>query len=87
MKQYLATRKALIRLRVCHFKNSPELAQIDLTFFILLSIEFCVGPIKDTINDFWRMIWQLHIGKIVMLTNLEEDNKVFILSIQYIHVY
>ncbi|XP_052777696.1 receptor-type tyrosine-protein phosphatase mu-like isoform X2 [Mya arenaria] len=33
------------------------------------------GPTKEIMVDFWRMVWQLRIGKIVMLTNLEEDKK------------
>ncbi|XP_069125796.1 LOW QUALITY PROTEIN: receptor-type tyrosine-protein phosphatase epsilon-like [Argopecten irradians] len=33
------------------------------------------GPRPGTVNDFWRMIWQLQTGKIVMLTNLIEGGK------------
>ncbi|WAR24613.1 PTPRM-like protein [Mya arenaria] len=33
------------------------------------------GPTKDILVDFWRMVWQLRVGKVVMLTNLEEDKK------------
>ena len=50
-----------------------------------MSIQFCVGPTKDSINDFWRMIWQVDIGKIVMLTNLLEEDKVFMLNLHCIH--
>ncbi|XP_052778123.1 receptor-type tyrosine-protein phosphatase alpha-like [Mya arenaria] len=33
------------------------------------------GPTDEILVDFWRMVWQLRVGKIVMLTNLEEDKK------------
>ncbi|XP_048761472.2 uncharacterized protein LOC125670387 isoform X2 [Ostrea edulis] len=34
------------------------------------------GPMTSTIGDFWRMVWQTYCGKIVMLTNLKEKNKI-----------
>ncbi|KAL5022774.1 hypothetical protein ScPMuIL_001929 [Solemya velum] len=34
------------------------------------------GPTWETIQDFWRMVWQLDCCKIVMLTNLVEEGKV-----------
>ncbi|XP_045159787.1 uncharacterized protein LOC123525102 isoform X2 [Mercenaria mercenaria] len=33
------------------------------------------GPTDNTVNDFWRMIFQRDCGKIVMLTNLFEECK------------
>lgn len=35
-----------------------------------------VGPTKVMIRDFWRMVWQKRVCKIVMLTNLMEACKV-----------
>ncbi|CAB3233232.1 unnamed protein product [Arctia plantaginis] len=34
------------------------------------------GPTDTTCNDFWRMIWELGLEIIVMLTNLEEYSKI-----------
>ncbi|KAL4229662.1 hypothetical protein ACF0H5_010050 [Mactra antiquata] len=34
------------------------------------------GPTEELVNDFWRMIWQKRIRKIVNLTRLVEHNKV-----------
>ena len=34
------------------------------------------GPKENTVNDFWRLVWQQDITKVVMLTNLKERGKV-----------
>ncbi|XP_022095017.1 uncharacterized protein LOC110981618 [Acanthaster planci] len=31
------------------------------------------GPTESTVDDFWRMVWQLNVDKIIMLTNLKES--------------
>nr|XP_022307759.1 receptor-type tyrosine-protein phosphatase alpha-like [Crassostrea virginica] len=33
------------------------------------------GPKQNTVNDFWKMIWQQNVTQIVMLTNLMEGGK------------
>lgn len=38
-----------------------------------------VGPKNNSLEDFWRMIWQENIRFIVMLTNVVENGKVFTL--------
>lgn len=35
-----------------------------------------IGPLINTIDDFWWMVWNEECDKIVMLTNLVEDDKV-----------
>lgn len=40
------------------------------------------GPLPNTINDFWRMIWENNVKCIIMLTLLWEDEKV---SIVFFH--
>ncbi|XP_078328933.1 receptor-type tyrosine-protein phosphatase epsilon-like isoform X3 [Crassostrea virginica] len=34
------------------------------------------GPRKNTLNDFWQMVWQEHVTQIVMLTNIYEDGQI-----------
>ncbi|XP_061180791.1 receptor-type tyrosine-protein phosphatase mu-like [Saccostrea echinata] len=36
----------------------------------------CQGPLKNTLVDHWRMIWQEHVDYVIMLTNLTEGPKV-----------
>lgn len=37
-----------------------------------------LGPLQNTIRDFWLMIWQENVSQIVMLTNIMEGNKVIL---------
>uniref|UniRef100_A0A7N8X896 Receptor-type tyrosine-protein phosphatase alpha n=1 Tax=Mastacembelus armatus TaxID=205130 RepID=A0A7N8X896_9TELE len=40
-----------------------------LYFYICLGLS---GPKEETVNDFWRMIWEQNTATIVMVTNLKE---------------
>ena len=35
-----------------------------------------LGPMTNTVDELWKMVWQYDCGKIVMLTNIVEDGKV-----------
>ena len=34
------------------------------------------APLSNTIEDFWRMIWDYNVGTIVMLNENEENGQV-----------
>nr|XP_022309642.1 receptor-type tyrosine-protein phosphatase mu-like isoform X2 [Crassostrea virginica] len=34
------------------------------------------GPTQNSVNEFWRMVWQQNVSEIVMLTNLMEGKKI-----------
>lgn len=34
------------------------------------------GPLPETFGDFWRMIWEQRCASIVMMTRLEERNRI-----------
>lgn len=38
------------------------------------------GPKPNTLNDFWRMIWQERVEHIIMIANVIEGGKVSYLT-------
>lgn len=49
---------------------------IVLNYLTNFSLICLTGPLSETTNDFWRMIWEQNTTCIVMLTNLIELGKV-----------
>ena len=45
----------------------------------LLIVYIHLGPVPDSVPDFWRMVWEQGTATVVMLTNLEEKGRVCIL--------
>ena len=37
---------------------------------------FALGPLMETFDDFWRMMWEQMCSVIIMLTKLEERGRV-----------
>lgn len=64
------------------FRHSTTMTSLINTVFLwTITIWYIyffvsVGPTKVMIRDFWRMVWQKRVCKIVMLTNLMEACKV-----------
>lgn len=45
---------------------------------------YIVGPNPRTLDDFWLMVWQHDVNRIVMITKLVENGKVRATKIMYI---
>ena len=44
----------------------------------MINFSHCLilGPTDETVNDFWRMVWEKRLGTIVMLTRCIESGTV-----------
>ena len=65
--------------------NSQQMWIALLILCWLYSVHLCIqtsnnniyiGPLKKTVVDFWRMIWQENVHTVAMVTNLKENNKI-----------
>ena len=59
-----------------YYMNIPEYMLVSC-IYNATSILF-VGATIYNIEDFWRMIWEIGITTIVMLTNVKEQDKVHV---------
>ena len=56
-------------------------ARRALYIVLIIVYLYSLGPLPETFNDFWRMVWEKNCSSIVMLTNLQERHKVIQYSI------
>ncbi len=63
----------MVEYRVIKFQIN--LLQLKVIYIFLINKEFISiysGPKVDTCEDLWRMMWELKLKSIVMLTNVIE---------------
>ena len=46
-----------------------------------------LGPTENSVEDFWRMIWEINIPTIVMLTKVYEGKVSWTLTYYYYYYY
>lgn len=77
-KAYIAAQGFILKLsKSVELSLTKLVAQIILMF---VTVYVCgVGCNKYTVQDVWRLVWQVDCRRIIMVTNLVEDGKVMAL--------
>lgn len=67
------------RVRLALIDNTPGSDYINANYVIGYKERkkfICAqGPMDNTVNDFWRLVWEQQLEMVLMLTNLEEYSK------------
>lgn len=65
-----------IERTACDLFASPDIFQLQICKGKKSLFCFALGPMQETIYDFWRMVWHENTASIVMVTNLVEVGRV-----------
>ena len=67
------------RVRLLKINNDPNSDYINASYingYVTPNAYIATqGPLENTVNDFWRMIWEQNVSSVVMLTNLEQGGQ------------
>ena len=67
------------RVRLLKINNDPNSDYINASYingYVTPNAYIATqGPLDNTVNDFWRMVWEQNVSSVVMLTNLEQGGQ------------
>ncbi|CAO4375771.1 unnamed protein product [Caenorhabditis nigoni] len=66
---------ALVRIHANHVITKPTYHTLSRNGKCKMSLEFIAtqGPLKNTVDDFWAMVWHFKVEFIIMLCDFKED--------------